>query len=167
MAKYFSKYLKLVPLGFFLPLLFTKCKKFWVTYLSGFLFTLILELIQLITQRGIFELDDILNNTLGCIIGYGIVMIFILYFVDKKKDKSLFLLSLQLPLLISIIGFSYVFYTYSNQELGNLSIKYSISKDMSDIKVNTSLKVNHQSSKAYVYKTYIGTKINFLLLAMV
>lgn len=157
--------LMLVPLGIFLPLLFKKCKKFWVTYLLGFLFTLILELTQLFAQRGIFELDDILNNTLGCIIGYGVVMIFILYFVDKKKDKSLFLLSLQLPLLITIIGFSYIFYTYSNQELGNLSIKYSISKNMSDIKVNTSLKLNHQPSKAYVYKTYIGSKEDALELA--
>ena len=157
--------LMLVPLGIFLPLLFKKCKKFWVTYLLGFLFTLILELTQLFAQRGIFELDDILNNTLGCIIGYGIVMIFIVYLVDKKKDKSLFLLSLQLPLLITIISFSSIFYTYSNQELGNLSIKYSISKDMSDIKVNTSLKLNHQPSKAYVYKTYIGSKEDTLELA--
>lgn len=157
--------LMLVPFGFFLPLLFKKCKKFWVTYLSGFLFTLILELTQLIAQKGIFELDDIFNNTLGCIIGYGIVMIFVLYFVDKKKDKTLFIISLQLPLLITIIGFSAIFYTYSKQELGNLSINYSISEDMSDIKVNTSLKLNHQPGKAYVYKTYFGTREDTLEVA--
>lgn len=157
--------LMLVPLGFFLPLLFKKCKRFWVTYLSGFLFTLILELTQLFAQRGIFELDDIVNNTLGCIIGYGIVMIFIVYIVERKKDKFLFLFSLQLPLLITIIGFSSIFYTYSKQELGNLSIKYSICEDMSNIKVNTSLKLNDQPSKAYVYKTYVGTKEDTLQLA--
>lgn len=81
--------LMFVPLGVISPLIFVKCRKFWVTYLVGFLSTVFLELIQLVTGRGIFELDDIFNNTLGCIIGYGIVMIFILGFIDKKKYEKI------------------------------------------------------------------------------
>ena len=37
-----------------------------------------------ISKRGMFEIDDIINNTLGCAIGYGIVMIFISLFKRKK-----------------------------------------------------------------------------------
>ena len=75
--------LMFVPIGFLLPLLFKKCQCFYITYLAGFFLTLFIEILQLITKRGIFELDDILNNTLGCAIGYGIIMIFISLFKRK------------------------------------------------------------------------------------
>ena len=77
--------LMFVPIGFLLPLLFKKCQCFYITYLAGFFLTLFIEILQLITKRGIFELDDILNNTLGCAIGYGIIMIFISLFKRKKS----------------------------------------------------------------------------------
>lgn len=38
----------------------------------GLLLTLLIETSQLIFQRGLFELDDIIHNVLGCIIGYVI-----------------------------------------------------------------------------------------------
>lgn len=53
-----------VPLGILLPCLFEKMRYWWPTYLSGLLFTILIETTQLITHRGIFEMDDILNNTL-------------------------------------------------------------------------------------------------------
>lgn len=80
--------LMFVPLGILLPLIFKDCRKYWVTYLIGIFFTLFIEVIQLISGRGIFEVDDIFNNTLGCIIGYGIVMIFISCFLDRNKYEN-------------------------------------------------------------------------------
>ena len=77
-----------VPLGFMIPLLFKKCKRWYITYLIGFGATLFIEILQLISKRGIFELDDIINNTLGCIIGYGIVIFFISIY--EKRYKVLF-----------------------------------------------------------------------------
>lgn len=152
--------LMFVPLGVILPLIFVKCRKFWVTYLVGFLSTVFLELIQLVTGRGIFELDDIFNNTLGCIIGYGIVMIFILGFIDKKKyekNKSLILIALQIPLCAAIMYFSITFINYSKQELGNLSINYNYRQDMSNINISTKLKFNNKEEKAYVYQAPVGS----------
>lgn len=74
-----------VPLGFILPLLLKKCEKWYITYFIGLCGTLFLELLQLITMRGIFEFDDIINNFLGCIIGYGAIMFFTSIF--KKRNR--------------------------------------------------------------------------------
>ncbi len=38
-------------------------------------FSLLIELLQLITQRGLFEFDDVIHNTLGTIIGLLIFML--------------------------------------------------------------------------------------------
>ena len=40
--------------------------------LSGFI-----ELLQFICQKGICEINDLIHNTIGCVIGYGIMSVFI------------------------------------------------------------------------------------------
>lgn len=152
--------LMFVPLGILLPLIFKNCRKYWVTYLVGLFFTLIIEVIQLISGRGIFEIDDIFNNTLGCIIGYGIVMIFISFFVDKNKyenNKKLTLTTLQLPLCLTVIGFSIIFISYSKQELGNLSCNYIYKQNMADVNVTTNIKLKNKPDKSSVYKATVGS----------
>lgn len=42
------------------------------TYIAGFLFTLLIEVLQLYFEVGIFEAADLLNNTIGTMIGYGL-----------------------------------------------------------------------------------------------
>ncbi len=41
----------------------------WIVILIGFLFSTGIEVTQLLTYRGLFELDDIFYNTLGTAIG--------------------------------------------------------------------------------------------------
>lgn len=160
--------LMFVPLGILLPLMFKKCEKYWVTYLIGFLATLFLEVLQFITKRGIFELDDIFNNTLGCIIGYGIARIILLCLRDKsgkQQNEGLLFATFQIPLCITVIAFSAIFINYSKQELGNLQIRYTYAQDMSNINVSTDMKLKNKSEKAYVYKASVGTKEESLNLA--
>lgn len=160
--------LMFVPLGILLPLIFKNCRKYWVTYLIGLFFTLIIEVIQLISGRGIFEIDDIFNNTLGCIIGYGIVMIFISCFVDKNKyenNQKLILTTLQLPLCLTVIGFSIIFISYSKQELGNLSCNYIYKQNMSDVNVTTNIKLKNKPDKSSVYKATVGSSEDTLEVA--
>ena len=145
-----------VPLGFMIPLLFKKCKRWYITYLIGFGATLFIEILQLISKRGIFELDDIINNTLGCIIGYGIVIFFISIY--EKRYKVLTNIIYQIPLIITVISFSIIFITYSKKELGNLSITNSYNIDMSTIDVSSNVDFNDKSNKAYVYKAAVGDK---------
>lgn len=67
--------LMFVPFGFLLPVGIRKMRVFWRTYLCGFIVTLGIEVIQLVSGKGIFEWDDILNNTVGTMIGYGFFVI--------------------------------------------------------------------------------------------
>lgn len=153
--------LMFAPLGFMLPIIFKKCEKWYITYLTGFVAALFIEAIQFIYKRGIFELDDILNNTLGCIIGYGIVMICESLFRRKstsQKNKGLAIIVYQMPLIITIISFSAIFINYSRQELGNLSITNSCRVDMSTIAVSNKLNFDNKLEKAYVYEVPVGSK---------
>ena len=59
-----------VPFGFFMPELFQKSKKLLV-YMGQLLFLVLgLELIQLYTNFGVFDVDDILLNCLGGLLGF-------------------------------------------------------------------------------------------------
>ena len=55
-----------VPIGFLAGRLMG-----WKGIVLGFGFSVIIELMQLLTGRGLFEFDDIIHNTLGAIIGFG------------------------------------------------------------------------------------------------
>ncbi|MBS6184082.1 MAG: VanZ family protein [Clostridium celatum] len=160
--------LMFVPIGFMIPLIFKKCERCYITYLVGFGITLFIEILQLVSKRGIFELDDIINNSLGCAIGYGIVMLFISLFKRKKvnqKYKALITISYQIPLIVSIIFISMTFIKYDKQELGNLPITNSYNINMSKIDISTKLNLDNESKKAYVYETYVGDKEDAINLA--
>lgn len=58
-----------IPIGFFLKLIFINCR-IWLSIIIGGLLSVIIEALQLFLKRGYCELDDVLNNILGCIIGY-------------------------------------------------------------------------------------------------
>ncbi len=59
-----------VPFGFLLPYVHEAGKKFWVMLLNAFLFVLGIEVFQLFSAFGAFDVDDILLNCVGAIIGY-------------------------------------------------------------------------------------------------
>ena len=59
-----------VPLGILLPLLSRRLRAFPRTVFMVFLFSLGFELFQLFTMLGIFDIDDLLLNTIGGAIGY-------------------------------------------------------------------------------------------------
>ena len=40
--------------------------------LIGLLISILIEVLQFVMKRGFAEFDDVFNNTLGCLIGYGI-----------------------------------------------------------------------------------------------
>ncbi len=58
-----------VPFGFMMP--WAVEMKFWKTILIGFLFSVCIEALQYILGVGLCEFDDVFNNTLGTILGYG------------------------------------------------------------------------------------------------
>jgi len=59
-----------MPIGFLFPIVVNR-KKWYTVLACGVLFSLMIECIQLVSRRGCFDLDDILLNGAGVIIGYG------------------------------------------------------------------------------------------------
>ena len=61
-----------IPLGLFLPLLFSKLRKLWKTLLAAALIITAVEILQLFTLVGSCDVDDLLLNLLGGAAGYWI-----------------------------------------------------------------------------------------------
>lgn len=61
-----------VPFGALLPVLREKKMGFWKVFLLSFELTLVIEISQLILRVGSCDVDDMILNTLGGCIGYGL-----------------------------------------------------------------------------------------------
>ena len=66
-----------VPFGFLIPFLWKK-QTFWRVTAGGTLFSFVIEILQLLFRKGYCELDDLILNAVGCMLGYGFY-----YFVRK------------------------------------------------------------------------------------
>jgi glycopeptide antibiotics resistance protein len=59
-----------IPFGFICPWSFAKLRKPYTSAAAGFITSLLIETLQLVTDRGFFQIDDIITNTLGMFVGY-------------------------------------------------------------------------------------------------
>lgn len=87
---YIENILLFIPLGFMLPCIWKKYEMLWITALSGITFSLIIELSQLFNRR-ITDIDDLLMNTLGALIGwviYRLLQEHLAKFQDKVSVQS-------------------------------------------------------------------------------
>ena len=64
----------LMPVGFILPVVINAKHKYLITMALSLLLTVFIETMQLITKCGSFEIDDIINNFVGAVIGMLIYM---------------------------------------------------------------------------------------------
>lgn len=137
-----------VPLGLLLPLYTKKLQRIIPVLLLGLSLTLFIEFTQFITHRGIFEVDDLINNTLGAIIGYGLIS----FILSIKKKGVLLKLAYLAPLLATICLFISIFAIYEQQELGNLSSTYLVPTKMKEVDLTTDFSFSDQSETATVYQ---------------
>ncbi|MGG0299221.1 VanZ family protein [Bacillus albus] len=63
-----------IPFGFLLPLLFKQINNVKMASKIFIKFILLIESLQLLTFTGVFDIDDIILNMLGAVIGYGSFM---------------------------------------------------------------------------------------------
>lgn len=70
------------PFGFFLPIISTRHKKFISVFLLSLELTLAIESLQLFFKVGIFDVDDIIMNTLGGVIGY------LVYYIVRNMERK-------------------------------------------------------------------------------
>ena len=140
-----------VPLGFCLPLLSKRFFAIGWTLLAAVLFTGFIEAAQYITGVGIFELDDLFNNILGALIGFGLVKVFI---VKRWALRVLSLMPLLLVIVLSLVIFTY----YEQKEFGNLAIVPAVKVNMEDARISTTLTFNGEHPVSTVYKAPSLTK---------
>jgi glycopeptide antibiotics resistance protein len=75
-----------VPLGVFLPKLFERCRRLLSILVLSLELSLAIEVVQLVTKIGSFDVDDLLLNTTGGILGYFVYKIFV--GTKSKQGKS-------------------------------------------------------------------------------
>ena len=72
-----------IPYGFCLAWRFGSKKRWLANILIGLLTTFAVEYIQLLTGRGVFQIDDIVTNALGCVLG---LVCYAVYGMMAKPD---------------------------------------------------------------------------------
>lgn len=74
-----------VPFGALIRWVRNRKTALWVAVLYTFGFSLVIELIQLVTRVGVFDVDDLLLNTVGGAIGYGCYRI--IRAIDLRRNQ--------------------------------------------------------------------------------
>lgn len=64
-----------IPLGLFLPIISIRLRKAWKVILIGALLSTVVEFLQLVTKVGCCDIDDLILNIFGTIIGFGLFCI--------------------------------------------------------------------------------------------
>ncbi len=65
-----------IPFGILLPVISRRMRNWKRILRAGFFLTLVMEFLQLVLRAGIFDVDDILLNTAGALIGYQIYWLY-------------------------------------------------------------------------------------------
>ena len=81
-----SNILIFVPLGIYLKMFDINSKKI---ILYGFIFSILLELIQFVFKIGAFDITDIITNTTGAILGVGGYILLEKIFSNKEKINNI------------------------------------------------------------------------------
>lgn len=63
----------LFPVGILLPIFLDRKMPWWQGLLVGLLISAVVEILQLLMCRGLFEFDDMIHNGFGCMLGTVIV----------------------------------------------------------------------------------------------
>jgi len=87
-----------IPFGILVPWMIKSMRKYWKIFVPSFLISLIIESLQYLWAKGLFELDDLYHNTMGALIGYSIFVLGLWIGRDKSVKKY------EKVLAVSIIG---------------------------------------------------------------
>ena len=77
-----------VPFGIFLPVFSTRCRKIRMTVYYSFELSLLVELLQLVTRVGSFDVDDLILNTLGGMVGFLLYLLGRCMFRGDEHEKA-------------------------------------------------------------------------------
>lgn len=78
-----------VPMAYLIPALFPKLRNFFATIGVCIGSLVIIELMQLFTRRGSFDVDDFILNMIGAVFGF-LIWVIQYYSAKKKKGVTIF-----------------------------------------------------------------------------
>lgn len=145
------------PLGFLLPLMGKKFRKWYVTIPVGFGTSLVIELVQLVSLRGICDVDDLFCNVLGVAIGYFVIMAILSLFNEKGKRIRPILGYVGLT-LVPVVIIGSIFVIYNTQEFGNLPGAAAYSVNLNHLQWELDCDLSDSSEKVPVYRTKTRSK---------
>ena len=100
---YLLNVLLFIPWGIILPLIWDKMECFVYVAAAGFSFSLLIEMSQLLNIRAT-DVDDLILNTAGAIVGFGLYKLFSKCTKSRYQQKGVPLSILMLCILSSYIG---------------------------------------------------------------
>ena len=77
-----------VPLGFIFPVTFARCRRLYKTTIYMAAFSFLIEFVQYFTGRSC-DIDDLMLNTLGGVLGYGLFVLISKLFGNKEFWKKM------------------------------------------------------------------------------
>ncbi|MBR5047572.1 MAG: VanZ family protein [Eubacterium sp.] len=82
-----GNFLVFAPLGFLLPIWYPRAISWYKIILYSFSFSLCIELMQLYTRVGVFDVDDLIMNTTGGFLGWILYQVLHLIFRKRRRKK--------------------------------------------------------------------------------
>ena len=76
------------PFGFMIPIVINKKKAFFRAVFATSFFSLVIETSQLIMKVGVFDVDDLLMNTFGGLIGYMIYRVVVAVYDLYNRKRA-------------------------------------------------------------------------------
>ena len=106
---YVSNILLFVPLGFLLPLIWWEMRNLKHVCITGAALSLSIEISQLLNNR-YSDIDDLLMNIVGAMIGYGLWMVSYKIF-EKTNEKAVSMneKEAKLHLILSALGYFFLY----------------------------------------------------------
>lgn len=128
-----------------------KSRKVWVVLTISLSLTAFIEITQLLTGTGIFELDDLFHNLVGSLFGYFCIMAILTSINEKTILVAPLAKALLIPCAISLT-LGILFYAYGRQPYGNMGILPAVKQDMSAIQIVKEWESSEQGTACAVYK---------------
>lgn len=85
----FGNILAFMPLGFFIPLLFSKYNNVKKIFILGLNSSLCIEIVQLFVGNNITDIDDLIYNTTGAMLGLLCFRLLKVFLKTTSRDKNL------------------------------------------------------------------------------
>jgi len=135
-----------IPLGLLLPRCFTLFERYRYIFLVAVISSVGIELVQGIFRLGLFEVDDIINNTLGSMIGMGIYALFHRFKNSTKVERRLNMNNLK-PHQMQLLDL--VSFALFGGEKCEVPLTFEVLKEASQQAVLTLMEVQGDTSRGF------------------